>query len=97
MASRWSLQRDERGDPAGFLEINSDITERKRAEKTLPELPQSEIQSRVPARSLTQLLWACQPDGRCDYLSPQWIDYTGIPAALQLCYGWAEPLHADDR
>jgi PAS domain S-box-containing protein len=31
VASRWSLQRDERGSPVGFLETNNDITERKRA------------------------------------------------------------------
>ena len=36
-ASRWSLQRDERGRPAGTLETNNDITERKRAEEALQE------------------------------------------------------------
>src|SRR5437588_1844100 len=32
VASRWSLQRDERGAPAAILVINNDITKRKRAE-----------------------------------------------------------------
>jgi PAS domain S-box-containing protein len=32
VASRWSLQRDERGRPIGILETNNDITERKQAE-----------------------------------------------------------------
>jgi PAS domain S-box-containing protein len=32
VASRWSLQEDERGRPVGILETNNDITERKRAE-----------------------------------------------------------------
>jgi hypothetical protein len=32
VASRWSLRQDERGRPAGILETNNDITERKRAE-----------------------------------------------------------------
>ena len=36
-ASRWSLQRDERGRPSGTLETNNDITERKRAEEALQE------------------------------------------------------------
>jgi PAS domain S-box-containing protein len=31
VASRWSLQRDEQGEPAAILETNNDITERKRA------------------------------------------------------------------
>ena len=33
--SRWSLQRDETGAPTAILEINRDITERKRAEDAL--------------------------------------------------------------
>jgi len=37
VASRWSLQRDPQGRPAGVLETNNDITERKRAEETLLE------------------------------------------------------------
>jgi PAS domain S-box-containing protein len=37
VASRWSLQRDELGRPAGVLETNNDVTERKRAEEHLRE------------------------------------------------------------
>jgi PAS domain S-box-containing protein len=33
VASRWSLQRDERGMPAAILETNNDITDRKQAEE----------------------------------------------------------------
>ena len=35
VASRWSLQRDDRGNAVGTLETNNDITERKRAEEAL--------------------------------------------------------------
>jgi len=35
VASRWSLQRDEQGNPLAILETNNDITERKRAEEAL--------------------------------------------------------------
>lgn len=35
VASRWALQRDGEGNPRGVLEINNDITERKRAEDAL--------------------------------------------------------------
>jgi PAS domain S-box-containing protein len=37
VASRWSIQRDEFGAPAAILEINRDITDRKRAETALSE------------------------------------------------------------
>jgi PAS domain S-box-containing protein len=37
VASRWSLQRDELARPAGVLETNNDVTERKRAEEQLRE------------------------------------------------------------
>jgi len=37
VASRWSLQRDQQGRPAGVLETNNDVTERKRAEEELRE------------------------------------------------------------
>jgi two-component system, LuxR family, sensor kinase FixL len=35
VASRWSLQRDERGIPSAILETNNDITERRQAEEAL--------------------------------------------------------------
>jgi PAS domain S-box-containing protein len=38
VASRWALQRDERGNPVAILETNNDITERKRAEEALQKV-----------------------------------------------------------
>jgi PAS domain S-box-containing protein len=38
VASRWSLETDEKGQPVGALEINSDITERKRVEDMLQRM-----------------------------------------------------------
>ena len=52
---------------------------------------------RQVAETLPQMVWSCLPDGRCDYLGPQWIEYTGIPEQEQLGYGWALQLHPDDR
>jgi PAS domain S-box-containing protein len=76
---------------SGFVR---DISERKAAEE---ELRTSEQRLRNLAESLPNLVWTCRPDGYCDYLSRQWIEYTGRPEAEQLGAGWAEQLHPDDR
>ena len=45
---------------------------------------------------LPLLVWTCTPEGPCDYLSAQWVAYTGIPEAEQLGTGWTAQLHPDD-
>ena len=40
--SRWALHRDNRGEPSGILEVNTDITERKRAQAELVRLAAAE-------------------------------------------------------
>ncbi len=35
VSSRWALQKDENDNPIGFMEINTDVTERKKAEESL--------------------------------------------------------------
>jgi PAS domain S-box-containing protein len=41
VSSRWSLQRDEHGNPIATLETNNDITERKKAEQQFRSLLES--------------------------------------------------------
>ena len=55
VASRWSLRRDQHGAPAAILEINRDVTERKRAEEEIRKLNEKLKQSdrthwRAPSR-----------------------------------------------
>lgn len=88
------LITDAAGKPVGVVSVNRDITERKQFEAALQ---QSEQRFRQLAESLPQLVWTCEPDGVCDFLGPQWVAYTGIPAEQQLGYGWLEQVHPDDR
>jgi PAS domain S-box-containing protein len=77
-----------------LMGIFHDITERKRAEE---EIKDNEKRFRELIESLPQLFWTCRVDGPCDYLSKQWVEYTGIPEAEQLGYRWLEQLHPEDR
>ncbi|ARN21928.1 PAS domain-containing sensor histidine kinase [Piscinibacter gummiphilus] len=74
--------------------IAEDITDRRRDEDALRE---QQRYFREMTESLTQLVWATRPDGHADYLSPQWIQYTGVPAELQYGDGWLMQVHPDDR
>lgn len=67
---------------------------RKLAEEALKE---SESRFRQLTESLPQLFWTCVPEGQCDYLSKQWIEYTGVPEKEQLGFGWLSQLYPDDR
>jgi PAS domain S-box-containing protein len=85
----------ENGSVVTALSIVRDITERKRSEEAIR---QSEARYRTLAESLPQLVWTCMPDGGCDYLSSQWVAYTGLPATDQLGMQWMDVvLHPDDR
>jgi PAS domain S-box-containing protein len=57
----------------------------------------SELRYRQLTESLPQLIWTARPDGYGDYLSPQWISYTGVPEAEQLGLNWLKQVHPDDR
>lgn len=91
---RGHVVRDAKGKAVRMIGAMQDITARKQAEARVKK---SEQHFRKVTESLPQLVWTCRPDGACDYLSPQWIIYTGVPEAPQLGYGWLEQIHPEDR
>ncbi|MBA4388498.1 MAG: hypothetical protein C0404_10990, partial [Verrucomicrobia bacterium] len=86
--------KDENGKTIGYQTAIIDVNENKLMETRLRE---SEVFFRTFVGSLPLLVWTCQGDGPCDFLSSQWIEYTGIPVDKQLGFGWLEQLHADDK
>jgi PAS domain S-box-containing protein len=41
-------------------------------------------------------IWTTRPDGRCDFASQRWLDYTGMTLEQALGYGWTQAVHPDD-
>jgi len=85
---------DRRGRPVGTIIEVQDITERKRQEAALLE---SESFYRQTLESIPGMVFTSTPDGACDYVSDQWVEFTGVPAAEQLGSGWVQVVHPDDR
>ena len=59
-------------------------------------LYQRELHYRTLAEAIPQLVWTCLPNGECDFLSKQWLAYTGQPEQLQLGHAWLDVLHPND-
>jgi two-component system CheB/CheR fusion protein len=60
-------------------------------------LRQKEGQLRELADALPQLVWRSRADGAFDYLSRQWLDYTGVRELEQIGDGWLRQVSAEDR
>ena len=75
------------------LEVNKDITDKRRA----PEyLKVSEERYKRLIELIPQLVWTSLPDGRIDYVSPRWLEYTGFVDGQFEGDGWSACLHPDD-
>ncbi|MBK9472176.1 MAG: PAS domain-containing protein [bacterium] len=71
-----------------------EITKMKQTQEAMIE---SESCFRQMSQALPQLVWTCKPDGRCEWLSPQWCAYTGAPSGEPTSGGWLDSVHPDDR
>ena len=94
VASRWSLQRDERSAPVAILVINNDITKRKRAEEVARR---SEKELRDVVNAVPAFVWSTLPDGAVDFVNERWLEFTGLSPLNALGWNWEAAVHPDDR
>ena len=95
VTSRQSLRRDEHGAGATILEINRDLTERKKAEEAARR---SEKELRGVVETVPGMVWSALPDGHVDFINRRWQEFTGLTLDETLGWSWeAEaPFHPDD-
>ena len=56
-----------------------------------------ELHYRTLSEALPHLVLTCGANGDCDFLSKQWLDYTGLDEGHSYGLAWLEAVHADDR
>jgi PAS domain S-box-containing protein len=98
-AWRWMLVRGvpnyaPNGEFQGYIGTCMDITEHR---ETVEQLRESRARFKTLTESLPQMVWTNTREGYCDYLSRQWLEYTGRPESEQLGSGWVDCVHPDDR
>ena len=89
-----NLLKDVNGRPLCTTAVIQDITENKSAEAKLQE---RELFYRQTIESIPGMVFTTKPDGRADFHSQQWSDFTGIALEKQLGNRWSELLHPDDQ
>ncbi|CAB3750497.1 hybrid sensor histidine kinase/response regulator [Paraburkholderia humisilvae] len=52
---------------------------------------------RTLSEALPHLVLTCNASGACDFVSKQWLDYTGLDSAGSLGLAWLDAVHPDDR
>jgi PAS domain S-box-containing protein len=61
------------------------------------QLRESEHHYRQVVESLPQMVWTCLPDGKPDYFSHRWAEYTGVPQDGEGEFRSSPQVHSDDR
>jgi PAS domain S-box-containing protein len=94
VASRWASQTQANGEISGFLQVNADITDRKRATE---QIRASELRFRQLADSMPQIVWTAGENGSIEYLNRQWHEFSKSSSAGDLTKDFRPLVHPDDR
>lgn len=79
---------------SSYARVASNFIERVHARQALHE---SERRFRTLADHAPVMIWMTEADGRCNYLSRSWHEYTGTDGSTDLHESWLECVHEDDR
>lgn len=91
--SSVSLIYDVGGNPIHLVGLTENIDEQHKAEAALRE---SEARFRFMAEYMPPKVYTATPEGAIDYLSPQWVAYTGLYQSEMDYADWAHTVHPDD-
>ena len=94
VASHWILHRDPEGRPDAVIEVDNDVTERRRAREALR---QSEARYRALVAATARIVWTSSADGRRPLDLSQWMAFTGQSAPEAAGAGWLQAIHPDDQ
>lgn len=89
----WFPVRSGNGHVTSVGSIVQEITAQRRSELALRN---SENRFRALTQAMPHLVWTCQRDGSCSYLSEQWERVTGQSAEEARGNGWLAVIHAED-
>lgn len=98
-AYRWfATHAVARRGPDGAVErwygYTADVNDRVEAEGRMRD---SEARFRTLAHAVPHIIWVTRPDGFHEYYNRRWYEYTGLTEEQSLGWGWAGPLHPDDK
>jgi len=91
---RVSLRCDDRKQPAEYVGVGRDVTERMQTEHLLHE---SEERFRLMADTAPVFIWLAGVDRKATYFNKRWLEFTGRSLAQQTGDGWLQSVHPEDR
>ena len=74
--------------------LRTQIANRLRIEQ---QLNVSNERFRMMTEATPLLVWSTDAHGRCDYLNPSFLEYTGVAQDQSLGFGWVDQIHPDDQ
>jgi PAS domain S-box-containing protein len=92
LESRGRVFCDKAGVPQRMTGICMDVSNHREAERRLAAATRH---FKVLTETVPELVWSCSPDGRVEYVNPQYVAFTGINLA-EVNKAWRSVVHPED-